>query len=61
VDLDERLNAHQPLSALGGMADAVLGVVAERLAREGRLTDTGADEAGAGEIVERPPFTTLPD
>jgi glucosyl-3-phosphoglycerate synthase len=61
VDLDERLNAHQPLSALGGMADAVLGVVAERLAREGRLTDTGADEAGAGAIVERPPFTTLPD
>jgi glucosyl-3-phosphoglycerate synthase len=54
VDLDVRQNRHQPLSALGPMADAVLGAVAARLAREGRLV--GVDVAGP---VERPPLATL--
>jgi glucosyl-3-phosphoglycerate synthase len=54
VDLDVRQNRHQPLSALGPMADAVLGAVAARLAREGRLVDV--DVASP---VERPPLATL--
>ena len=37
VDLDVRQNAHQPLRDLGPMASAVLGAVAVRLEREGRL------------------------
>ncbi|MGZ4169136.1 MAG: glucosyl-3-phosphoglycerate synthase [Solirubrobacteraceae bacterium] len=54
VDLDVRQNRHQPLRALGPMADAVLGAVATRLEREGRLAGL---EAGAP--VERPPLATL--
>jgi glucosyl-3-phosphoglycerate synthase len=54
VDLDVRQNRHQPLRALGPMADAVLGAVAARLAREGRLA--GLDAAAP---VERPPLATL--
>ena len=54
VDLDVRQNRHQPLSALGPMADAVLGAVAARLDREGRLA--GLDAAPP---VERPPLSTL--
>jgi glucosyl-3-phosphoglycerate synthase len=52
VDLDVRRNRHQPLSALGPMAAAVAGAVAERLVREGRL-----DSAPA--VVERPPLRSL--
>ena len=54
VDLDVRQNRHQPLSALGPMADAVLGAVAARLDREGRLA--GLDVAPP---VERSPLSTL--
>ena len=43
VDLDVRQNAHQPLSALGPMASAVLGAVLSRV-------------DGVGEEVERPPM-----
>jgi glucosyl-3-phosphoglycerate synthase len=54
VDLDVRQNRHQPLSALGPMADAVLGAVAARLEREGRLAGVDATPP-----VERPPLATL--
>lgn len=54
VDLDVRLNRHQPLSALGGMAGAVLEAVAVRLEREGRLAD-----AGPRSLVERPPLASV--
>lgn len=52
VDLDERLNRHQPLSALAPMAEAVLAVVAERLGRDGRLEGDG----DRPRVVERPPL-----
>jgi glucosyl-3-phosphoglycerate synthase len=52
VDLDVRQNTHQPLSALAPMAATVVKVVAERLAREGRLDS-------ATSLVERPPLRTL--
>ncbi|TML78809.1 MAG: glucosyl-3-phosphoglycerate synthase [Actinobacteria bacterium] len=52
VDLDVRQNIHQPLSALGPMAATVVKVVADRLAREGRLD-------AAPSLVERPPLRTL--
>ena len=55
VDLDVRFNDHQPLARLAPMADAVLGVIHERLRREGRL----ADGPLAAELVERPPFSTV--
>ena len=42
VDLDVRQNAHQPLEALGAMADEVLAVAAARLARDGRLAAADA-------------------
>ena len=50
VDLDVRRNRHKPLGELGPMADEVLGVVVDRLRRDGRLLD--AD----GSLVARPPF-----
>ena len=53
VDLDTRVNAHQPLSALGSMATAVAGAVAEQLRREGRL------DAEPSAAVERPPLASL--
>ena len=53
VDLDVRQNRHQPLSALRPMADAVLGAVADRLVREGRLA------GDAGHVTERPPLREL--
>jgi glucosyl-3-phosphoglycerate synthase len=66
VDLDVRLNQHQPLSALGPMAYAVLSVLHERLRRDGRLTDgppppfqSATGELLDLELVERPPFATL--
>jgi len=51
VDIGERRNAHQSLTALEPMADSVLAVVCERLRRDGRLT---ADTSGP-RMVERPP------
>jgi glucosyl-3-phosphoglycerate synthase len=66
VDLDVRLNRHQPLRALSPMAYSVLRVILERLRAEGRLTDDHApplQTADGGlvqvEIVERPPHATL--
>ena len=56
VDLEERQNRHQPLSALRGMADAVVGGVIERLRREGRLN--GIDGLPTA-VVERPPMASL--
>ena len=54
VDLDVRQNAHQPLRDLGPMAAAVLGAVAVRLRREGRLQGPVAAEQ-----IERPPHVSL--
>jgi glucosyl-3-phosphoglycerate synthase len=66
VDLDVRLNRHQPLQQLGPMAYAVLRVILERLRSDGRLLDDHApplQTAGDGlvqvEVVERPPYATL--
>jgi glucosyl-3-phosphoglycerate synthase len=66
VDLDVRLNRHQPLRELGPMAYAVLRAVLERLRADGRLLDDHAppfQTADGGlvqvEIVERPPYATL--
>jgi glucosyl-3-phosphoglycerate synthase len=54
VDLRERQNRHQPLQALGPMADEVLATVLDRVRRRGQLT--GARLATG---VERPPFVSL--
>lgn len=66
VDLDVRLNRHQPLRRLGPMAYAVLRVILERLRAEGRLLDDHApplQTAEGGlvqvEVVERPPYATV--
>ena len=66
VDLDVRLNRHQPLNQLGPMAYAVLRVILERLRADGRLLDDHApplQTADGGlvqvEVVERPPYATL--
>jgi hypothetical protein len=66
VDLDVRLNRHQPLPDLAPMAYAVLGVILERLRAEGRLRDDHVPPlrtADGGlvhvELVERPPYATL--
>src|SRR3954471_16648323 len=53
VDLDERQNRHQPLSALRPMADAVLGAVVDRLVRDGRLAGDRPN------VTERPPLLDL--
>jgi glucosyl-3-phosphoglycerate synthase len=53
VDLDERRNRHQSLSALTPMASAVLATVARRLERDGRLRGTD------GGPVERPPLVSV--
>jgi glucosyl-3-phosphoglycerate synthase len=55
VDLDERLNRHQPLSALAPMAASVLGAVTDRLEREGRLIPGSAGV----QLVERPPLRSM--
>jgi len=67
VDLDVRHNRHQPLRELGPMAYAVLLVVLERLRAEGRLIDGEPPPLQTAEgglvqvdVVERPPFATLP-
>ena len=66
VDLDVRLNRHQPLRDLGPMAYSVLRVILDRLRDEGRLLDDHAlplRTADGGlvqvEVVERPPYATL--
>jgi glucosyl-3-phosphoglycerate synthase len=66
VDLDERLNYHQPLPQLGPMAYAVLRVILERLRRDGRLLDDHAPpfQTADGrliqvELVERPPLASI--
>jgi glucosyl-3-phosphoglycerate synthase len=66
VDLEQRLNHHQPLHDLAPMAYAVLRVILERLRRDGRLADDHAPplQTAAGqliqvELVERPPYATL--
>jgi glucosyl-3-phosphoglycerate synthase len=55
VDLDVRQNRHQPLADLAGMAEAVLGAVTERLARDGRLRE----RQGVGSALERPPMASV--
>jgi glucosyl-3-phosphoglycerate synthase len=50
VDLEERQNEHQPLSALAPMADAVLNAALSRLALEGRPAGGAAPD-----VLERPP------
>jgi glucosyl-3-phosphoglycerate synthase len=60
VDLEEHRNRHQPLSALTSMALAVLGTIAARLEREGRLTGAASSDGWPGPAsapVERPPLT----
>jgi glucosyl-3-phosphoglycerate synthase len=66
VDLDVRLNRHQPLTQLGPMAYEVLRVILERLRTDGRLLDDHApplQTVDGGlvqvEVVERPPYATL--
>jgi glucosyl-3-phosphoglycerate synthase len=66
VDLEVRQNAHQPLRDLGPMAYAVLGAVAIRLEREGRLrgplpTAFALDppDFTLAEPIERPPMVSL--
>jgi glucosyl-3-phosphoglycerate synthase len=54
VDLDVRQNAHQPLSALGPMADSVLGALCSRLLREGRVGPAALP--GFADVLERPPL-----
>lgn len=56
VDLDERHNRHQALSALAPMAAAVLAAVGARLEADGRL----APGSSSGQAVaERPPLRSL--
>jgi glucosyl-3-phosphoglycerate synthase len=55
VDLGVRDNRHQPLSALGTMADEVLAAVTVRLEREGRLRPGERPV----ELVERPPMASV--
>jgi glucosyl-3-phosphoglycerate synthase len=67
VDLGVHHNPHQGLPALSRMAYAVLSVIAERLRREGRLSDVrggGLIDAACGELhelaaLERPPLTSV--
>jgi glucosyl-3-phosphoglycerate synthase len=66
VDLEQRLNYHQPLSALGPMAYAVLAAVCERLQREGRLQEErlAPFQVAGGvlpevELGQRPPLASL--
>jgi glucosyl-3-phosphoglycerate synthase len=54
VDLEERQNTHQSLSALAPMAGAVLAAALSRLALEGRPVG-GAEP----EVLERPPMASV--
>ena len=66
VDLEVRLNHHQPLQQLGPMAYSVLRVMLERLRRDGRLLDDPAPSLQTAdgrlvqvELSERPPHASL--
>jgi glucosyl-3-phosphoglycerate synthase len=66
VDLELRLNYHQPLPALGPMAYAVLRVILERLRADGRLRDDHAPPLQTADgrliqvdLIERPPYASL--
>jgi glucosyl-3-phosphoglycerate synthase len=66
VDLDVRLNRHQPLHELAPMSYAVLRVILERLRAEGRLLDDHAPPLQTAdgrlvqvELVERPAHVKL--
>jgi hypothetical protein len=66
VDLEQRINRHQSLSALAPMSYAVLRVILERLRREGRLLDDHAPPLQTAdgqlvqvELVERPPYASM--
>ncbi len=66
MDLEERRNHHQPLTALAPMAYTVLRVILDRLHAEGRLLDDGVPPLRTAdgrlievELVERPPYATL--
>jgi glucosyl-3-phosphoglycerate synthase len=67
VDLGVRQNAHQPLTALGPMASAVLGAVVRRLEHAGRLAPGASTDAFVTsdlavrelELVERPPYGSI--
>src|SRR3954454_19176638 len=66
VDLEERLNRHQPLPQLAPMAYAVLRVILERLRPDGRLLDDHAPPLQSAdgrlvqvELIERPPYASL--
>jgi glucosyl-3-phosphoglycerate synthase len=54
VDLEVHRNRHQPLAALTPMAHTVLATIAQRLEREGRLTEQAYQSA-----PERPPLASL--
>jgi glucosyl-3-phosphoglycerate synthase len=58
VDLGERRNRHQPLTALTPMALQVLATVACHLREEGRLQDGGADPPVDG-LLRRPPLLSV--
>lgn len=65
VDLELHHNAHQPLAALSVMAYEVLYVIAQRLERDGRLSELdpgallGAHPRTAQPPVERPPMASM--
>jgi glucosyl-3-phosphoglycerate synthase len=66
VDLEQRLNRHQPLPHLAPMAYAVLRVILERLRSEGRLLDDHAPPLQTADgrlvqvdLIERPPYASL--
>lgn len=54
VDLEEHRNAHRPLLELASMSQEILGVIASRLVRDGRLSGVRPPP-----IVERPPLASL--
>jgi glucosyl-3-phosphoglycerate synthase len=67
VDLELRINRHQPLRELGPMAYGVLRVIIDRLRADGRLLDQGEVpplQAADGRLVrvdvsERPAFASI--
>ena len=63
VDLDVHRNSHQPLLELSAMAYTVLGVIAQRLERDGRLLELDASPllldgaaVAPSPTLERPPM-----
>ncbi len=59
VDLDVHHNHHQPLLALTAMAETVLGTIAKRLEREGRLASEDTACSAALAPIERPALRSL--